>query len=135
MENKNCTTEETVRSKMNHKSIYKKIVAIVILIGLFVVGLYVYATTPIVVSIRNENDSTTRLPEGKVFTFYAYPDRCDVSYYLTDGSNPRYVTVDYLNRRSECLTSAILEGHMSITELDRFGIEYGIIENNRIVKR
>ena len=81
---------------------------------------------PIVLDIKIDEDASKVSENGGVFTYPGY-DR-DVRWYLTEYSDPSSdITVIYLNRESEDLCEAMREGHVTTDDLDRFGIEYGIV--------
>ena len=80
---------------------------------------------PIVLSIEQEGNGNSGT-EG-VYTFYK--DEY-ARYYLADGGHPFDVRVIYLNKSSELLGDALREGHITLEDLERFDIDYGIIPKN-----
>lgn len=107
--------------KLNIKEML--IIGIVISI---IVTVFVICTTdrPIVLSIYVETGAKTGDEAGVYHSFWSY-DR-DERYIICDASDPREVTVVYLNRKSENLVDAIQKGHIEIDELMRFDIDFAI---------
>ena len=99
---------------------------VIILICVSIIGLLVFCGKPIAISIRNDGyrDVSSGQPEH-VISFDV--EKGGTRYYLADGSSPFACDVVYLNRESEPLLDALREGRITIDDLNRFGIAYGII--------
>ena len=77
---------------------------------------------PIVISIQYD-DMASPDPDG---VYFFHEDEF-AQYYLPSGIHPFDVTVKYLLAGSDALPDALIDGHITIKDLDRFGIEYGTV--------
>jgi hypothetical protein len=100
---------------------------IVAAIAICISGCVFLNADPIVVSIE-QNESIEVPHPGKVYSFY---DDGEARYYLASGELPWDVTVHYLNQGEETLVEAINTGHITLDDLDRFGIEYLVKYKNQ----
>lgn len=129
MENKNVSTYETAQKDAIDKQRLKLFFAITACV--IVIMLIMTCCDPIVLTVRYDDPeivggSEHWDAEGKVITFYA--DESGTYYYLTDGTDAYDYTVIYLFGASETLPDALREGHISFSDLERFGLEYGSIQ-------
>lgn len=113
---------ENTSTKISTRTI---VTIIAVVLFLCIVVICIEEINPIVLSIEYDKDCCFN-DEG-VYTFYA--DKHG-SYYLADGALPFSVTVYYLFGDPETLTTALQKGHITLDDLNRFDIEYGIIPNN-----
>ena len=99
---------------------------VIVLICVCVISMFVFCGKPIVLTVRHDGSTVVYSSNpGGVLIFSL--DKHGVQYYLADGSDPDNYDVFYLNREPESLLDALQEGHIDMDDLERFGLEYGII--------
>ena len=101
-----------------------KKLGIILAVSVFVICMILSVSDPIVLAIRDECDCD-RDGDG-VYSFY-YDEEKKERYYLKNGSCPLDVTVYYLFAEPEMLCDAMIEGHITATDLDRFDVEYMVV--------